>query len=98
MRTAKLKGADAEHPASGTIVVDGHTIKLEGVAISEAPDARVILAKNYDEGQSVRCGKLQGFTGSHEYAIPAGTDADAYDTVVIWCDQFSVPIGLAKLT
>jgi hypothetical protein len=97
MRTAELKGADAEHPASGKIVVDGNTIKLEGVTISEAPDGRVILAKNYDEAQSVRCGKLQGFTGNHAYSIPEGTDVGAYDTVVIWCDQFSVPIGLAQL-
>ena len=97
MRTAELKGADADHPASGKIVVDGNAIKLDDVHITEAPDARVILAKNYDEAQSVRCGKLQGFTGSHEYTIPEGTDVDAYDTVVLWCDQFKVPIGLAKL-
>jgi hypothetical protein len=97
MRTAELKGADAEHPASGKIVVDGNTIKLEDVSITEAPDGRVILARNYDEAQSVPCGNLQAFTGSHEYTIPAGTDVNAYDTVVLWCDQFSVPIGLAKL-
>ena len=98
MRTGALKGSDAEHPASGNIIVDGGVIKLADVNITEAPDGRVILAKNYDEGQSVRCGKLEGFTGSHEYAIPAGTNADDFDTVVIWCDQFSVPIGLAKLS
>ena len=98
MRTGELKGSDAEHPASGSISVEDGVIKLADVNITEAPDGRVILAKNYDEGQSVRCGKLEGFTGSHEYAIPAGTNADEFDTVVIWCDQFSVPIGLAKLS
>lgn len=97
MRTAELSGADAEHPASGKIAVDGNTIQLEDVAITEAPDARVILAKDHDEAQSVRCGKLQSFTGSHSYTIPEGTDVNAYNTVVIWCDQFSVPIGLATL-
>lgn len=45
MRTAELKGADADHPASGKIVVDGNAIKLDDVHITEAPDGRVILAK-----------------------------------------------------
>jgi hypothetical protein len=98
MRSGTLRGTDTEHPASGKIVVDGSTIKLEEVNITEAPDARVILTKNYEEGQSVKCGKLQGFTGSHEYVIPEGTDVGTFDSVVIWCDQFSVPIGQAQLS
>ncbi|MEE9369700.1 MAG: DM13 domain-containing protein [Pontiella sp.] len=98
MRTGELKGSDAEHPASGKIVVDGSVIKLEEVNITEAPDGRVILAKNYDEGESVQCGNLKGFTGSHEYAIPEGTNVGEFDTVVLWCDQFSVPIGQAGLS
>ena len=98
MRTGELKGSDAEHPASGKIVVDGSIIKLEEVNITEAPDGRVILAKNFDEAQSVPCGNLKGFTGSHTYTIPEGTNAEDFDTVVLWCDQFSVPIGLAKLS
>lgn len=98
MRTAELKGSDAEHPASGKIIVDGNMIKLENVSITEAPDGRVILAKNFDEAQSVQCGNLKGFTGSHEYAIPAGTNIAEFDTVMLWCDQFSVPIGQAKLS
>ena len=97
MRTGALKGTDAEHPASGTIVVDGNTIKLENVNITEAPDGRVLLAKNFDDALSVPCGNLKGFTGSHEYRIPEGANVEEFDTVVIWCDQFSVPIGQAQL-
>ncbi len=97
MKTGTLKGTDAEHPASGGVVIDGSTLKLEAVNITEAPDGRVLLAKNYNESGSVSCGNLKAFTGSHEYAIPAGTDIAAFDTVIIWCDQFSVPIGQAQL-
>lgn len=98
MRTGELKGTDAEHPASGKVIVTGEKIKLENVNISAAPDARVILAKNFDESTSVRCGELKDFSGSHEYDIPADTKIDEYDTVVVWCDEFSVPIGQAKLS
>jgi hypothetical protein len=97
MRTGELKGTDAEHPASGRVIVADGKIKLEAVSITEAPDARVILAKNFDEPSGVRCGSLEGFTGSHEYDIGADVNVEEYDSVVIWCDKFSVPIGLAEL-
>ena len=98
MRQGQLTGTDAEHPASGTVTVEGNTIKLQDVNITEAPDARVILTKNFEESGSVRCGELVSFTGSHEYIIPEGTAVAEYDSVVIWCDQFSVPIGKASLS
>jgi hypothetical protein len=98
MRTGKLAGTDTEHPASGTVAIEGHKLSLEGVNITEAPDARVILTKDFDEPTGVRCGSLEGFTGTHEYVIPAGTVAAEYNSVLIWCDEFSVPIGKAELS
>lgn len=98
MRSGTLVGTDAEHPASGEVVMVGGEIRLEKVSISEAPDPRVILTKNFDEPSSVACGDLKGFTGSHDYEIPAGTQVSEYDSVVIWCDQAKVAIGQAKLS
>ena len=97
MKSGNLAGTDAEHPASGTVKVDGNNVLLENVDITEAPDGRVVLAKDFDEATGVRLGKLQGFTGSHEYAIPEGTDLSAYNSILIWCDQFKVPIGKAEI-
>lgn len=97
MRQGTLIGTDAEHPASGTVIIEGSTIKLQDVQITEAPDARVILARNFEEPGSIRCGSLMSFSGSHEYQIPEGIQTADFDTVVIWCDQFSVPIGKAQL-
>jgi hypothetical protein len=96
MKTTELNGADQEHPASGSVIIDGNKITLENVSISEAPDGRVILTKNHDEPTGVRVGPLQGFTGTHSYQIPEDVKQDDYDSVTIWCDKFSVPIGLAK--
>ncbi len=92
-----LVGGDDEHPASGEVRVEGNIVKLIDVKITEAPDGRVILSKDFDSESGVRLGNLQGFSGSHDYAIPEGTDIDAYNTVLIWCDQFNVPIGKVRL-
>lgn len=66
---------------------------LENVNITEAPDGRVILSKNLDHPSGVSLGKLQGFIGSHGYAIPDGTQTSDFNFLIIWCDQFRVPIG-----
>jgi hypothetical protein len=95
MRTTELKGADPEHPASGTVKLDGRQITLENVSITEAPDGRVILTNKHDEPSGIRIGPLQGFTGTHSYEIPVDTNPDDFDSVTIWCDKFKVPIGLA---
>jgi hypothetical protein len=97
MKPENLAGTDAEHPASGTIKVEGRTVLLENVEITEAPDGRVILTKDFDEKTGVSLGKLQGFSGSHQYPVPEGTNLNDFNTVLIWCDQFKVPIGKAGL-
>ena len=95
MRTTELTGADAEHPASGTIKLDGRQITLENVSITEAPDGRALLTNKHDEPSGVRIGPLQGFTGTHSYEIPSDINQEDFDSVTIWCDKFNVPIGLA---
>ncbi len=97
MKSENLVGTDAEHPASGTVKVEEGTVLLENVEITEVPDGRVILAKDFDEKTGVSLGKLQGFNGSHQYPIPEGTNLNDFNTVLIWCDQFKVPIGKAAL-
>ena len=97
IKTGQLVGGDDAHPASGLVKVEGKVVKLVDVQISEAPDGRVLLAKDFEKALSIPLGNLQGFTGSHEYSIPAGTDTSDYNTVLIWCDQFNVPIGKVQL-
>lgn len=93
IKSGKLVGGDDAHPASGLVKIEENVVKLVDVQISEAPDGRVILSKDYDKATGILLGDLQGFTGSHDYPIPEGTDANDYNTLLIWCDQFNVPIG-----
>ena len=93
MKSQNLSGTDAEHPATGTVKIEGSTVLLEDVNITEAPDGRVILTKDFDQTSGINLGRLQGFTGSHGYTIPDKTQTSDFNSVIIWCDQFKVPIG-----
>ena len=45
----------------------------------------------------VDLGRLRAFKGSQRYAIPAGLDLGKFQSVIIWCEQFSVLISPADL-
>ena len=42
-------------------------------------------------------GRLRAFKGSQRYALPAGLDLSNYQSLIIWCEQFSVLISPADL-
>jgi hypothetical protein len=45
----------------------------------------------------VRLGALKRRSGEQTYKVPKGTDLRKYRTVVIWCDEFDVLFGTARL-
>jgi Electron transfer DM13 len=99
-----------EHATQGTARVlrlsDGReVVRLEGLVTSNGPQLVVWLAKNRVTGPAgafddahLDLGPLKGNVGSQNYALPAGTDAASYTSVVVWCARFSVPFGAADLT
>lgn len=100
-----------EHETSGTAQVieqpDGsRVLRLENLASSDGPDLHVWVTDAtaglddwsvYDDGRYLALGKLKATHGSHNYAIPAGTELDGLRSVVIWCDRFNVAFGSAPL-
>jgi hypothetical protein len=96
-KVGEFQGTDDAHPASGNVSLTEGVLKLEGINISDAPDARVILTTNFDEATGTRVGPLKNFTGTDEYSIPAGRDLGKIDSVIVWCDKFNVPIAKASL-
>lgn len=98
--TGMLMGAK-DHHASGTVTLvkeNGHaTLRLDDLNVDKVPDGRVYLAHNGDYADGVELGKLTQFSGTVQFAIPAAVNPAAYDSVVIWCKQFSVEIGRAAL-
>ncbi|HEY7734109.1 MAG TPA: DM13 domain-containing protein [Nitrososphaera sp.] len=92
---------DGIHDASGlakVIPVDGSDVlRLEDFRSSNGPDLYVYLSVDKEASDFVDLGRLKGNIGNQNYDIPAGTDLSKYDTVLIWCKQFSVLFGSAEL-
>lgn len=99
-----------EHPTSGTASLvklpDGSLlIRLENLASSDGPDVKVWLSEldaggdwfKYRAGRYLDLGLIKATHGNHNYLIPAGSDISGLDTVVLWCDRFSVAFGSAAL-
>lgn len=97
--TGMLTGAEGHHAAGKVVISKGRggtlVLFLLDAKIDRVPDGRVHLAKGGDYTQGVELGKLTEFSGALEFLIPAGVNAQDYDSVVIWCHKFNVKIGEA---
>jgi len=61
------------------------------------PKAMIRASSDVKDQMFVDLGRLRAFQGSQRYAIPAGVDLSKYQSVIIWCEQFSVLISPADL-
>lgn len=99
-----------EHGTEGTARVlqlaDGSRfVRFEGLSTSDGPDLQVWLSDQdaggdwfkYDSGRSVELGELTATDGNQNYEIPADVPLDGLNSVVIWCERFSVAFGSAPL-
>ncbi|MGI0056037.1 MAG: DM13 domain-containing protein [Nitrosarchaeum sp.] len=73
------------------------TLRLENFHSTNGPDLHVYLAIDNHATEFVDLGKLKANNGEQNYSIPQETDLSKYDTVLIWCKQFSVLFGSAEL-
>ncbi len=93
---------DGIHNAEGTSKVisleDGTSIlRFENFKSTNGPDLYVYLATDDSATNFIDLGRLKANNGNQNYNIPDGTDLSKYDTVLIWCKQFSVLFGSAEL-
>jgi len=98
--------SDPVHYGSGGVTVYDDLLHLESdFNVGPGPKYHVYLVPEADvtpdtavaESMFVDLGRLKAFTGSQNYAIPAGIDHRQYGSVVIWCEQFGVLISPARL-
>jgi Electron transfer DM13 len=94
---------DGIHDTVGEVFVieaeDGSKfLRFENFKSSNGPDLYVYLATDETASDYVSLGKLKGNIGNQNYLIPPGADLSNQDTVLIWCKQFSVLFGSAKLS
>ena len=93
---------DGIHNAEGTSKVisleDGTSIlRFENFKSTNGPDLYVYLATDDSATDFIDLRRLKASNGNQNYNIPDGTDLSKYDTVLVWCKQFSVLFGSAEL-
>jgi hypothetical protein len=61
------------------------------------PKAQIRSSGDLAGQMFVDLGRLRAFKGSQRYAVPSGLDLSKFQSVIIWCEQFSVLISPADL-
>jgi len=93
---------DGIHSAQGTAKVlsldDATFLRLEDFKATNGPDLHVYLATDERAIDYVDLGQLKANIGNQNYQIPEGVDLTKYDTVLVWCKQFSVLFGHAVIS
>lgn len=92
----------SKHVTSGTATIvktdSGYVIQLgEDFFFDGAPDPKVALGKDGKYDPSTLIELLRENTGAQSYKVPASIDVSAYNEVYIWCEKFSVGLGVAAL-
>ena len=97
---------------SGVLVGVGHTVSgtaalfdsvgkkivlLDPFSSQNGPDLKVYLSKDQNSSSYISLGKLKSTSGKQSYEVPGNPDVKDYNYVLIWCEQFSVVFGSAKL-
>lgn len=99
--------SDPVHYGKGKVSVYARTVFLEpDFEVGPGPAYHVYLVPKASIRDSaavkdtmyVDLGGLRAFKGSQRYTIPAGVDLKNFQSVVIWCERFSVLISPADLT
>jgi len=92
----------SDHITTGTaslVKTDaGYQIVLSGdFELDGAPDPVVAVGNGETYSVSNKLGALKNRTGAQTYDLPAGITPANFSQVYIWCEQFSVPLGVANL-
>ena len=96
-RKGSFKGQSNHITTGGVTVKDGKIILESNFSFDGAPDPRVGLGNGGKYAKNTDFAVLKKNTGKQSYKIPSNIDVTQYDTVVIWCRKFSVPLGYAKI-
>jgi Electron transfer DM13 len=105
IRTGSFIGAgDGFHNAEGLAKVipsDGHggrtILRLEDFKSTNGPNVHLYLSTDKAASNFIDLGRLKANNGNQNYIIPYGTDLAKYNTALIWCKNFSILFGSARL-
>ena len=92
----------SDHITSGTVTIkkygDKYVVYLgDDFSLDGAPAPTVGFGTNGKFDKATDFAKLKSISGKQKYELPANIDVSAYNEFYIWCRDFSVPLGVAKL-
>jgi len=92
----------SDHATSGGVSVvqtdAGAMVVLEeNFSHDGAPDPKVGFGKDGVYDAKSQLAPLAANTGRQTYPVPGAVDPAKYNEVYIWCEKYSVPLGVAKL-
>lgn len=101
--TRELEGSDFLHWGEGEVALSTSQIIHQG-KLAPGPDYKAYLVPEFVETEAafeaikesaLRVGDVKTFNG-FVLDLPAGTDLEAYSTVLIWCEAFGEFITAAR--
>lgn len=110
VREGVFEGADRAHQGQGNAALletatGANLLRFTQFDVTNGPDLEVWLVADPAPSSSrdvldstwVSLGPLKGNIGDQTYTIPEDVNMNAFATVVIWCEQFSVLFATAPL-
>lgn len=67
-------------------------------SLDGAPDPVLGFGKDGEYVTASQFSALENISGAQSYKLPEDLDPASYDTVYVWCEKFSVPLGVASLS
>ena len=93
-----LSGHTVKGPVSVTKADGKITVTLaDGFSLDNAPDAYVALGSGAKPAAGGVLAKLKSKTGAQTYSIATSPALEGASQVIIWCKQYSVPLGAADI-
>ncbi|MFM9968341.1 MAG: DM13 domain-containing protein [Burkholderiales bacterium] len=98
-----VKGSDLLHWGEGAVSVDAKRVALQG-KLSPGPDYKLYLVPRFVDTKeeflkvkttALRVGDIKTFE-NFVVDLPPNTDIDKFNTVLVWCETFSMFISAAK--
>lgn len=93
----------SDHITTGTVTVEktasGYQLVFaDNFSLDGAPDPVVAYGNNETFTLPNKLGALKHKTGAQTYALPANFKPGEFSEVYVYCEKFSVQLGVAKLS
>ena len=99
--SGSFKGASS-HETNGNVTIRktdaGVVVVLEdNFDFDGAPDPKLGFGKDGKYDHATQFSHLGSNKGRQVYDVPASVDPEAYNQFYVWCEKYSVPLGIADL-